>query len=363
MGSRLVDGSRTVLDSRSLAIGLALVFAMAWASPAVALDTIRTSTGAMAGRVTGMSATSVQLAQGTAGTTKYVPVNQIQVIHYEGEPRDLRSAKAQMAEGKYVEALAALQKIKEEPTRPEIQEDVAFYKALAASRLALAGNGKISDAGRMMKAFVDANPKSYHYFEASEVVGDLLVAIRQYGAAADYYGRLEKAPWPDFKMRAAVATGRALLEQGKTTEAETAFDKVLATQGAGEAARRQRVAANVGKAAVLVAVKKPDDAVKLVEEILKQTDTEANPEESPLVARAYNVEGAAHRQAGQVKEAILAFLRVDLLYSGVPDAHAEALANLVELWGQVHKNERANRARQTLQERYPDSPWAKKAAK
>ena len=71
--------------------------------------------------------------------------------------------------------------------------------------------------------------------------------------------------------------------------------------------------------------------------------------------------GTAQRQAGRVKEALLAFLHVDILYPGVPDAHAEALANLAELWDQVHKGERANRARQTLQEQYKDSPWAKKA--
>jgi outer membrane protein assembly factor BamD (BamD/ComL family) len=45
----------------------------------------------------------------------------------------------------------------------------------------------------------------------------------------------------------------------------------------------------------------------------------------------------------------------------VPSAHAEALANLVDLWEQVHKIDRANSARKILQERYKDSPWAKKA--
>ena len=44
----------------------------------------------------------------------------------------------------------------------------------------------------------------------------------------------------------------------------------------------------------------------------------------------------------------------------MPDAHAEALANLADLWEQVHKTERANRARKTLEEEYKDSPWAKK---
>ena len=92
-----------------------------------------------------------------------------------------------------------------------MQQDVEFYKALCSAKLALGGSMKIVDAGRMVKSFADANPKSYHYLEASETVGDLLVALGQYPQAAEYYARLENAPWPDYKMRAGVASGRALL--------------------------------------------------------------------------------------------------------------------------------------------------------
>jgi tetratricopeptide (TPR) repeat protein len=161
-------------------------------------------------------------------------------------------------------------------------------------------------------------------------------------------------------MRAGAAMGQALLAQGKADEALAAFERVIGTAAEGEQAQRQRMIARVGKAAALVALKKPDEAVKLVGEVLEQTDPEANPADVPLVARAYNVLGAAQRQAGRTKEAILAYLRVELLYSSQPAAHAEALANLAELWEQVHKSDRAARARQNLKEQYPDSPWTKK---
>ena len=160
-------------------------------------------------------------------------------------------------------------------------------------------------------------------------------------------------------MRAGVAAGRALLSQGKPREAAAAFDKVLATEAEGDSAQAQRTAATLGKASALVALKKPDEAIAIVEEIIQKGD----PEDAPLMARAYNVLGTAQRQAGRIKEALLAFLHVDILYSSVPDAHAEALANLAELWEQVHKTDRANRARQTLEEQYKDSPWAKKKEK
>lgn len=337
---------------------VALSFFLGGASQAV--DTIKTAKGTLPGRVVGMDATKVEFEQGQGGGLfKEVPVNQIQTIFYEGEPRELRAAKTLVLSGRYSEALNTLERIKNEPGRPEVQQDLEFYKALCAAKLALGGSMTVSEAGQMMRAFADGNPKNYHYFEASETVGDLLVAIGQYAKAAEYYARLDAAPWPDYKMRAGVAAGRVFLAQEKVSEAVAAFDKVIGMEADGDLAQQQRTLAILGKARALIAQKKPDDAVKMVEDVLKKADVE----DVPLMAQAYNVLGTAQREAGRVKEALLAFLHVDLLYSSVPDAHAEALANLVDLWEQVHKAERANRARQTLEEQYQESPWSKKVAK
>ncbi len=182
---------------------------------ALAIDTIKTAAGkSLAGHVAGMDRVNVELEQGASATVKEVPANQIVMIYYEGEPSALHIAKEHLLAGRYADALTALGRIKEEASRPEIQQDVEFYRALATAKLALGGTGeiKIVNAGHLMNAFADANPKSYHYFEASEIVGDLLVANRSYAAAAEYYARLEKAPWPDYKMLSGVASGRALLD-------------------------------------------------------------------------------------------------------------------------------------------------------
>jgi TolA-binding protein len=106
----------------------------------------------------------------------------------------------------------------------------------------------------------------------------------------------------------------------------------------------------------MVVAKKPADAIKMVEDVLRDAD----PENATVMARAYNVIGEAYQQNGRNKEAILAYLHVDLLYPSVADAHAEALAHLAELWEKEHKAERAAEARRTLEERYGESPWAKK---
>jgi len=48
-----------------------------------------------------------------------------------------------------------------------------------------------------------------------------------------------------------------------------------------------------------------------------------------------------------------------VLYSTVPDAHAEALSHLATLWDAVGQSARARQARQTLNQRYGGSRWAK----
>ncbi len=344
---------------KSYRLVLALVIAMASSAVCQALDSIRTSKGVLSGRVIGMDATKVDFEQGVGASAllKELPANEVQAIYFEGEPRDLRNAKNEVLRGRYAEALEMLEQMKDEPVRPEAVQDLQFYKAYCAAKLALGGSGKIPEAGKMMLAFVDGNPKSYHYYQATAMVGDLLVAIRQYSKAGEYYSRLQNAPWPDYKMRAGVAIGKALLDQDKADQALAAFDKVIATEGTGELAQEQRLFAAVGKARALVALTKAEEAIKLLEEVLKKADAE----HAPLMAQAYNAQGAAYKQAGRIKEAQLAYLHVDMLYSSQPAAHAEALANLVELWEQDHQRERANRHRQVLEEQYPDSPWAKKA--
>ena len=159
--------------------------------------------------------------------------------------------------GHWAEAAALLDRIRNEPTRPEMQQDLQFYKALCGAKLALAGKRDVPEAGRLMRAFADANTGSYHYYQASETVGDLLAAIGQYAPAADYYGRLRAAPWPDYKMRAGVAIGGTLLDQGKAKEALAAFDEVIANDAEGDAAERQRVVARLAKARAVAASRSP----------------------------------------------------------------------------------------------------------
>jgi len=321
----------------------------------LAFDTVKTTKSTMSGgQVVKMS--PLEISYEKNGISTEVPVNEINSIIYDNEPSSLQIARIAVANGRFEDAITALGKIDlAEVDRAEIKQDVAFYKALCDARMALGGSGDIMAAGKGMLGFVNDAQGNYHWLDANEVVGDLLVAAGKFSAAQSYYTTVGKAPWPDYKMRAGVAVGRALLSQDKPAEALKYFDGVIGMQGTGELADFQKMAATLGKARCMAAGGKGDEAIKMVQDIIAK----ASPEETELLARAYNTLGNALKTAGKTKEAILAFLHVDVLYFSIPDAHAEALANLAELWNTVHKTERSTRARRVLEQRYKNSPWAK----
>ena len=122
--------------------------------------------------------------------------------------------------------------------------------------------------------------------------------------------------------------GRALVGQKQFDQAIDKFDEVLAIDAQGKEAERRSWPALLGKASALAGAGKTDEAIKAIDDIIAKAD----PENHELHARAYNVLGNCYKAAGKKKEALLAFLHVDLLYSRFPEQHAEALANLATLW-------------------------------
>ncbi len=324
------------------AAALWLIASAAWAS-----DVVKTTTTSMSGRITEMNAYEVTLEQGSA--TKKIPVNDIEAIYYDEEPAAMKTARAAVDAGRYEDALTALEKINAaDIERAEIKQDIEFYKAFCAARIALASNTKIVDAGKLMVAFVRSYSNNYHFLQGCEIVGDLVVADGKYAAAQQFYGELAKAPWPAYKMRANVAIGWAALAEGKIDAATKAFQNVLDTNATGELADLQKLTATLGKARCLAEAKKTEEAIKLVEAIIAKTDAE----QTEVQAQAYNTLGVTYRKAGRPKDAALAFLHTDTLYYTIPKYHIEALENLAQLWEELQKPERAAEANKVLSERY-----------
>jgi len=324
------------------------------ASAVWAADVVRTHDGKkIEGQVSAMSPTEVTVTQG--GDSTKVPVNRIASVTFEEDTALVRRARELVEKGNYEEALRALENVRtDDIERAEIQQDIEFYSALASAKLALKGELEIPEAGKRMAAFVSTYPKSYHYLEGCEAVGDLLAALGQFSKAREYYERVGKAPWPEYKLRAAVSMGQILLAEKKPDEALKFFQHVLDANAEGEQAASQRSVAMLGKARCLAETGKAEEAVRLAEGVIAKAD----PEDTDVLGRAYLILGVAQRKAGRAQNALYAFLHVDTMYSANRDVHAEALANLVQVFTELKNEGRAKEAKGTLTDQYGDTRWA-----
>jgi tetratricopeptide (TPR) repeat protein len=336
-------------------LALTAAIGVASASFAATADKIRLARGGETGEVSDMTPTEITLNKGQANSHA-VAVNTIKSIAFEGEPSELAQARLNAISGSYAKAQQLLEKVDANQLKRDfMKQDLEYYQAYVAAKLAETGEGEIDFAGKKLNAFVKNYPNSFHYLEASELMGDLLMISGRFEIAQKQYAELAKAPWPDYKMRAAVAIGRALQAQDKHAEAIQEFDSALALPDDGPEAQTQKLAASLGKATSLAETGKADDATAMIEKIIQDAD----PQQKELNARAYNALGSCYEKANKNKDALFAFLHVDVLYGTVPDSHAEALYHLVSLWKTIGQDDRSREARETLQQKYAASRWAK----
>ncbi len=328
---------------RTVSLVVAVTFPAVIASAA---DVIQLANQTVAGKITQMTKTEVVI-EATSGP-RTIPVNQIQSISWDGEPATLKNVRMAMQVSQYEDVIAAVDRIKMEAiSRPEIRQDIEFYRAAATAYLALRGTGSIDEAGKLVADFALNYPNNYHVWEATRLVADLLVAKGAVDKAVEYYATLNQAPWPEYKAQAGTAIGWAYLGAGKIDEAEKAFDEVIALQLSGD--DTPKVLATVGKARCLAQKGQTEQAVALIQEVLKRPDLTENAE---VMGRAYVALGLAYRKANDVKRAIIAFLHTDLIYFRHSGSHIEALQNLLELWPQVGHPERAAEVAEVLKKQY-----------
>jgi tetratricopeptide (TPR) repeat protein len=313
----------------------------------------------VAGSIVSVSPTEVVIR--SRGADQRISVLDIKRISLADDPRELATARDSILNGQFESGRDQLKRIDGSSINQElVKQDLDFYLALALAKVALTGGGDKEEAAQAMMNFARGAPKSHHFVEAAETLGELAVAREKYDEAARYYAFLTKtaqeASWTEYELRIGVLEGRALESQGKHAEATTRYDAVIGAAQDSAQANEQKKFARVGKATALAEQGKTEEGLKLVEEIIQQNDAE----NTELFGRAYNAMGRCYLKSNKPKEALLAYQHTDSLFHQHPEVHAEALFHLSKLWTTVNKSDRAAAARSQLTERYAGSPWAKR---
>ena len=320
---------------KKLNLILAVALLATGASKAAADKVILAAGNKVEGNITAVSRTNV-----TAGGNRY-SVSQIKGVEFGGEPAGLTQARDIIlsAHPNFDQAYAAIARISIRALKPNVKADVEYYRALCQAKLGRAG---------LMARFVSGHAKSFHYYEANEVLAEAAIAALPTAKDKPRYvtliegcvGRLTGAAGlPAVAQKGTLLRGKLQLAQKNYAAAANSFNLVIKDDGpgAGFTATRNRMAARVGMARSWAASKKADAGVKLVEQVIAW----APPEDNELHAEAYNALGYCHKAAGRPKDAVLAFLHTEVLYFQNSNLRAEARKNLASLFTKLKDKKRA----------------------
>jgi TolA-binding protein len=347
-------------------VGPALVVALAaFAATARGQNTDRVTLidrTQVTGEIVAITPGEVEIKDQRTDEPKKLPIERIYEVAFSGEPEGLRNARAMLLRQDDTTALQELDtidKVELDGASEAVLTEVAFVRAAATARQATAAGTNLEPGAQGLRDFLKKHPQSHHVLRANELLGDLLVQAGRFDEAAAAYGVLAKGP-PMFKLRAATAKAGAQYARKNYAEAEREYAAAANTQTDPKdlASTRLKRQAEAGRARCLVRQGKSADAVKAVQGLIQAAKPDDR-EDRDLLALAYTILGDAHRAAEQDEDALIAFLTVDLVYNTVPDSHAEALFNLVQLWDKKRNPERARDARQSLESVYPESRWIK----
>lgn len=301
------------------------------------------------------STTKTTVTIEVSGKSQQVPVNVIKSIEWTGQPGALAGYLTSESAGRLQNALDGYQKLLKGGMLPtdRLKSEVQYYATRAAAKIALTSPKKQAAAIAALESHQTKNPESHHFYEAQALLADLYLASKSYAKATTALAELKKAPWKDVQVAAQNSEARVLLAQGKATEALAGYNAVLASVGTDAKMKPIRNAAVLGKAACLKETKKYNESLKVLENVVAS----AALGESEVLAEAYLLRGDNQLALGNTKDALMAYLHVDVLFAKETKFHPHALSQLARLWKAVGHPTRAAKAQRDLETLYPD--WKK----
>ncbi|MCA9011053.1 MAG: tetratricopeptide repeat protein [Planctomycetaceae bacterium] len=346
---KFFHGLRTVL----VAV-LTVVIGSVGTVSAVDQVTKRSDRATLRGEIKAMTIESVTITLSN-GQTQVVPVSDIFGVRFDMEPPLLSQAQSNERSGALDVALEKLRGIQKEYNGDDerVVADIKFLIARTLVKQALADPEKVPEALTAIKAFRQGYKTNFRYLEAL-----LLEASLASGDDAQaLLKEVQTAPVKGYQLQAGVRLGQLLLNSDDTAGALAAFQQVIDQSQGDPASAAALYDGLLGKAECQQKLGNSDEAIATLDGVISQ----ASESESETLARAWILKGDCFRARNLQKDALMAYLHVDVLYPSEPAAHAEALFRLVSLWTPAGHQDRSDEAMARLTDKYPNSPWTKQA--
>jgi tetratricopeptide (TPR) repeat protein len=342
---------------------LTLVIAVEFCSSAMAADIVfrKGTTARTGGEVKSQTKEELVLMAGPGNKKEEkIPANEIDRVEWDGEPATMKIARSAEERGNLQDALKKYEEVAAETTAQQanLKTDLEFLIARVTAKLAKADPAKADDAIQKLEAYRTAHANSFRYYDVMLLLGEAYLASGDYLKAEPPFNELEQSPWDDYKMASRIAQGRLKLRKDDVASAQKLFEGVAGQPAKTDAEKARQYEARLGVATCLQRQNQFEKAAAELDRIIK----EAPASDTKTMGEAYLRKGDNLLYAGQKKDALLAYLHVDVLFSGEKDLHAEALYHLLTLWNEVGQPGRAADARAKLNSDYPNSEWTKKLA-
>ena len=281
-----------------------------------------------------------------------VPTDQIASIRYDGQSANFQLGESREATGQLAEAAELFKKsaMSDTASRPFPHQAALFREASVLGDLAMIEPDRTKEARDKLNQFIRLYPASRHIGPAREALARLQIGTGDFAGADASIAALAKMPRGG--ERSAVLRTKLLAQQGKHQEAITEMDRLIASSPKGS--ERQR-AARLAKAESLAATKKYKEAEALVREVILENPAEDAASQAP----AYNTLGDCLRAANRHKDALIAYLHTDMLYSKDREEHPRALHGITTAYRQLKQDARADEYAQRLKLEYPRSVWTR----
>ena len=317
-------------------------------------STVKATGNQIQGQIASETATEVKIKP-TVGAEQTVPVDQIDSVSYDGATPSFTLAESRVNAGLVSEAADLFQKAASEAQgKPLIERAAQFGRAQALTELALIDPSKAADAISALEALSKPGANTRQLGPALLLLIRLQLAQGNTdGAEAALADLTSRVPWA--ADRVAVLRAKLLSRKGEHAAALSALDGLISSAPKGSVQAREALLA---KAESLAATQKFTEA----EAVVRQVIEESPPEDDLVQAQAYNTLGDCLRVAGRPKDALLAYLRTDVLYNSAKDEHAKALAKIIELWRELKQDARATEVLERLKSQYPQSPYLRAKA-
>jgi tetratricopeptide (TPR) repeat protein len=359
--SRATRDARTALSNvRSLlrCFGVVLivmlgVFAFADSSQGQAVSISQKVGGTVRGEIRDMSPDTITVKTDSGTTT--VEMSNLRSIVFSNQPVEFGRAANRFSGARYDEGLAELDKMTEAPTDPALLHEFDYQRAFGAAQSATHG-GKVTanDAGSTVNAFLTKYPNSYYTWPMRELLGRLLSTIGREDLAQAEYAKMIESTSDEYKLKGTFYVGLSQISKGDGAAAGASMEAVLKSNFTGPEADEIKSRAQALRARAVAITGDTAQAREMAETLIAGQ----NPENTALFAETYNTLGYCHFQEGNMKSAVLAYLRTDLLFFNQPDAHAEALWYLSQIWPKLDMQEAGWEAQENLKRLYGNSSWA-----